>query len=76
MILRTVKYGKKRAIVLSDEILESAGLNISSPIQIMVNPSGGLFLQAVEESEDNSTLGAFKKIKRKYNRLFSRLADR
>lgn len=76
MILRPVKHGKKRAIVLSDALLESAGLSKTGPIQLIVNPSGGLLLQAVEDTEKNIELQAFKKVKRKYSRLFHRLADR
>lgn len=64
---------KKRAIVLSDQVIEAAGLNKSGPIQIIINPSGGLLLQSIEE---DSALETFKKIKRKYSRLFRRLADR
>lgn len=76
MILRPVKHGKKRAIVLSDQILEAAGLSKSGEIQLIVNPSGGLLLQPVEDKTDQSILSSFKKIKRKYSRLFRRLADR
>lgn len=76
MILRPVKHGKKRTIVLSDALLESAGLSKTGPIQLIVNPSGGLLLQAVEDTEKNTELQAFKKVKRKYSRLFRRLADR
>ena len=76
MILRPVKHGKKTAIVLTDQILEAAGLSKSDPIQIIVNPSGGLLLQAVENSNKETTLAAFKKVKRKYSRLFRHLADR
>ena len=60
MILRPVKHGKKTAIVLTDQILEAAGLSKSDPIQIIVNPSGGLLLQAVENSNKETTLAAFK----------------
>ena len=76
MILRPIKHGKKCAIVLTDQILEEAGLSKSGQIQLVINPSGGLLLQAVEESDDEISLAAFKKIKRKYSRLFRRLADR
>lgn len=76
MILRTVKHGKKRAIVLSDKVLEAAGLSKSGPIQLVVHPSGGLLLQPVEDPEEVEVLAAFKKVKRKYSRLFRRLADR
>jgi hypothetical protein len=76
MILRPVKHGKKNAIVLSDKILESAGLSKSGQIQLTINPSGGLLLQAAHESDNEMALAAFKKIKRKYARLFRRLADR
>ena len=76
MILRPVKHGKKCAIVLSDQILEAAGLSKSGEIQLIVNPSGGLLLQAVEDSSEEATLAAFKKVKRKYSRLFRRLANR
>jgi hypothetical protein len=76
MILHPVKHGKKRAIVLTDEVLESAGLSKSGPLQLIINPSGGLLLQAVEDSQKESELQAFKKVKRKYSRLFRRLADR
>lgn len=76
MILRPVKYGKKHAIVLSDQILEEAGLSKSGQIQIIINPSGGLLLQAVEDSNEETTLNAFRKVQRKYSRLFRRLADR
>ena len=76
MILHPVKDGKKRAIILTDEMLESAGLSKSGPLQLIINPSGGLLLQAVENADDNATLQAFKKVKRKYASLFRRLADR
>jgi len=76
MILRPVKHGKKCAIVLSDQILEAAGLSKSGQIQLTVNPSGGLLLQAAEEPDNGASLAAFKKVKRKYSRLFKRLADR
>lgn len=76
MILRPVKHGNKRAIILTDQVLEDAGLSKSGPIQIVINPSGGLLLQAVEEADDDASRAAFKKIKRKYSRLFRRLADR
>jgi hypothetical protein len=76
MIIRPIKHGKKHAIVLSDDILEAAGFSKSGEIQLTLNPSGGLLLQAVESSEEEHSLAAFKKIKRKYSRLFQRLADR
>jgi hypothetical protein len=76
MILRPIKHGKKCAIVLTDQVLEAAGLSKSGQIQIVINPSGGLLLQAVEGSDDNASRIAFKKVKRKYSRLFRRLADR
>ncbi len=75
MILRPVKHGKKRAIVLTDQMLEAAGLSKSGPIQLIINPSGGLLLQAVEGTQENTALKTFKKVKRKYSRLFRRLAD-
>ncbi|HSX11511.1 MAG TPA: hypothetical protein VLF94_07355 [Chlamydiales bacterium] len=61
---------------LSDQILEAAGLSKSGQIQLIINPSGGLLLQAAETSDDEIALAAFKKIKRKHSRLFRRLADR
>ncbi len=76
MILRPVKHGKKCAIVLSDQVMEAAGLSKSGQIQIIINPSGGLLLQAADEPSDEAALAAFKKVKRKYSRLFRRLADR
>ncbi|HEX2582644.1 MAG TPA: hypothetical protein VHL30_00820 [Chlamydiales bacterium] len=76
MILRPVKHGKKCAIILSDQILEAAGLSKSGKIQLTLNPSGGLLLQSAEDSEDIDTLDAYKKVKRKHSRLFRRLAKR
>ncbi|MBU6382778.1 MAG: hypothetical protein KGR16_00465 [Verrucomicrobia bacterium] len=76
MILRPIKHGKKRAIVLTDQMLESAGLSKSGPIQLTVNPSGGLLLQAVEGAPEDVVLKTFKNVKRKCFRLFRRLADR
>lgn len=76
MILRTVKHGKKRAILLSDQILEAAGLNKSGQIQVIVNPSGGLLLQSVDDTDEKLTAAAYKKVKRKYSKLFRHLADR
>lgn len=76
MILRPIKHGRKRAIVLSEELMESAGLNKTGPIQLIINPEGGLLIQAVEDTKEGAELKAFKKVKRKYSRLFSRLADR
>ena len=76
MILRPVKHGRKCAIVLSDQVLEAAGLSKSGQIQLIINPSGGLLLQAAEESDHEAYMAAFKKVKRKYSRLFRRLADR
>ncbi len=75
MILRLVKHGKKYAIILSDQILEAAGLSKSSRIQLTINPSGGFLLQAVEISDDDRARSAFKKVKRKHSRLFQRLAE-
>ncbi len=76
MILRPIKHGKDCAIVLTDQILEAAGLSKSGDIQLVINPSGGLLLQAVEDSTEKDSLAAFKKVKKKYSRLFKRLADR
>lgn len=76
MILRPIKHGKKHAIVLSGEVLKAAGFSESGEIELTVNPSGGLLLQAVEASDEEHSLAAFKKVKRKYSRLFRRLADR
>jgi hypothetical protein len=76
MILRPIKHGKKSAIVLPDEILEAAGFSKSGKIQLIINPTGGILLQAVEESDEDPSLRTFKKVKRKYSRLFRRLADR
>lgn len=76
MILRPVKHGKKCAIVLSDQILEAAGLSKSGQIQLVINPAGGLLLQAADVSDDDLARSAFKKVKKKYSRLFRRLADR
>ena len=55
MILRPIKHGKKCAIVLSDQILEAAGLSKSGQIQLIINPSGGLLLQAAEEPDNAKT---------------------
>lgn len=74
MILRPIKHGKKRAIVLTDQILEEAELSKSGQIQLTTNP-GGLFLQTVRDSNEEACLASFKKVKRKYSRLFRRLAD-
>jgi hypothetical protein len=76
MILRPVKHGKKCAIVLSDQVLEAAGLSKTGQIQLIINPCGGLLLQAAEVTDEETSLAAFKKVKRKYSRLFRRLADR
>ena len=76
MILRPVKHGKKTAIVLNDRVLEAAGLSKSGKIQLTINPSGGVLLQAVEDSNKEKSLAAFRKVKRKYSRLFRHLADR
>lgn len=76
MILRTVKHGKNRAIVFSDEILLSAGIDKTDSIELTVDPKGDLFLQAAEPQETPSALNTFKKVKRKYSKLFRNLADR
>ena len=76
MILHPVKHGKNRAIVLTDQMLEAAGLTKSGPIQLIVNPSGGLLLQAIEGTQESKAFESFKKVKRKYSPLFRRLADR
>lgn len=76
MILHTVKHGKKRAIVLPDEILESAGIDKADSIELTVDPKGGIFLQAAEPQKAPSALNTFKKVKRKYSKLFRNLADR
>ncbi len=74
MILRPVKQGKKVAILLSNKVLEEAGL--TGEIQITVNPTGGLLLQSAEDEDDRLAFEAYKKVKRKYSRLFRRLANR
>ena len=41
MILRPIKRGKKCAILISDQMMEAAGLSKSGQVQIIVNPAGG-----------------------------------
>ncbi|HSX38645.1 MAG TPA: hypothetical protein VLE95_07440 [Chlamydiales bacterium] len=76
MIQHLVKHGKNSAVVLTDQVLEAAGLSKSVKIQLIVNPSGGLLLQSVEDSGTADALATFKKVKRKHSRLFRRPAKR
>ncbi|MBS0621122.1 MAG: hypothetical protein JSS61_06660 [Verrucomicrobia bacterium] len=49
MIKRLVKHGNSRAIVIDKGILQAAGLRDDTSFQLVVNPSGGLLIQSVDD---------------------------
>lgn len=75
MIKRLIKHGNSRAIVVDKALLEAAGISEKALFQIVVNPNGGLFIQSLEDTQDDIFDENFKMLNKKYSKLMQRLAD-
>lgn len=75
MIKRLTKHGNSRAIVVDKTLLEAAGISENALFQIIINPNGGLFIQSVDDKQDDIFDEKFKMLNKKYSKLMQRLAD-
>ncbi|MDE3055751.1 MAG: hypothetical protein KGI80_03550 [Verrucomicrobiota bacterium] len=75
MLKRLIKHGNSRAIVVDKSILETAGISEDALFQISVNPSGGLVIQSVMDSNLNDFHEKFKELNKKHKKLMQNLAD-
>ena len=64
MLKRLIKHGNSRAIVVDKAILEAAGIPEDAVFQISVNPSGGLVIQSVIDTNPNKFREKFKELKK------------
>ena len=75
MLKRLIKHGNSRAIVVDKVILEAAGISEDAMFQISVNPSGGLVIQSVSDTNIDEFREKFKELNKKYKNLMQNLAD-
>ena len=75
MIKRLIKHGNSRAIVVDKSLLEIAGISETTLFQISVNPSGGLIIQSVSETNTDLFEENFEKLNKKHKKLMQNLAD-
>jgi hypothetical protein len=75
MIKRLIKHGNSRAIVVDKSLLEIAGISETTLFQISVNPSGGLIIQSVGDSNTDVFQKNFEKLNKKHKKLMQNLAN-
>lgn len=75
MLKRLTKHGNSRAIVVDKAILEAAGIPEDAVFQISVNPSGGLVIQSVVDTDLDKFREQFRKLNKKHKTLMQNLAD-
>ena len=69
MIKRLIKHGNSRAIVVDKALLEAAGISENAIFQISVNPSGGLVIQSVDNTNIEVLRDNFEKLNKKHKQL-------
>ena len=75
MLKRLIKHGNSRAIVVDKTILEAAGISEEALFQISVNPSGGLVIQSVQDTNPDKFREKFKELNKQHKKLMQNLAD-
>jgi antitoxin component of MazEF toxin-antitoxin module len=75
MIKRLIRHGNSRAIVVDKALLEAAGISENAFFQISVNPSGGLVIQSVDDTNIEVFQNNFEKLNKKHKQLMKNLAD-
>lgn len=75
MMKRLIKHGNSRAIVVDKVLLEAAGISEDALFQISVNPSGGLVIQSIEDTQIDIFRENFEKLNKKHKKLMQNLAD-
>lgn len=68
MIKHLSKHGHSRALILDKALLKAAGLPEDVAFQITINPTGGLTIQSVDESNS-------EKFEKHYAELSKELFD-
>jgi len=77
MIKSLIHHGNSRALVISKEILQAAGLNADKALfQITVDPYGGITIQSVKAANDDLHKKAFREVLKENDILMKRLAKR
>lgn len=75
MLKRLIKHGNSRAIVVDKTILEAAGISEEAIFQITVNPSSGLVIQSVQDTNPDKFHEKFKELNKRHKKLMQNLAD-
>ncbi len=76
MIKRLVKHGHSRAIVVDKSLLQAAGLSEDAAFQLIVNPNGGILIQSVDDSKEESFEKHYKDLSVELFELMKNLADK
>lgn len=75
MIKHLVQHGNSKAIVIDKSILQAAGLDDNALFQIVVDSNTGVTIQSVKPV-NSGFQESKKRVFKKYDQLFKRLADR
>jgi len=75
MIKRLIKHGNSQAIVVDKSLLDIAGISETTLFQISVNPSGGLTIQSISETNVDVFRKNFDELNKKHKKLMKNLAD-
>ncbi len=75
MIKKLTKYGNTYVIKIDKVLLEAAGITENALFQVIINPNGGLFIQSIEDKQNDVFDEKFKMLNKKYSKLMQRLAD-
>jgi hypothetical protein len=76
MLKKLVKHGNTFAIPIDKKTFTEAHLTLDSKFEIQILPSGGLYIQTVEEIDRDKIEKEFDSITKQYDELFKRLTDR
>jgi len=76
MLKKLVPHGNTFAITIDKKTLSEAKLDHSTKFEVQVLPSGGLYIQSVEEIDRERLEKEFSEISEKYDDVFKRLSDR
>lgn len=76
MIKHLIQHGNSKALVIDKALLQTAGLDESTPFQIVVIPNEGIVIQSVKTIDENLHKQAFKQMLQENDTLMRRLAKR
>ena len=76
MIKSLKNHGNSKALIIDKALLKAAGLDENTFFQIVINPNGGITIQSIRKDEGQETHKRnVKKVLKKHDKLFKRLAD-